>query len=157
MKPSKFFLRLVSQCFLAISSILLLASCDVYQPENTVAPNEAPILADCFTYFHLTAWEDTNQDGLWDEKEIPLEGVEFFIDGDYANSIKYGKATSDSDGRATIDTWSPGECRDNLVFTIRVEPPQGYALTTEAPLHLNLTSQTSTEYQFGLYRLEGDS
>jgi len=157
MKSSKFFLRLVRQCFLAISSIFLLASCGIYQPEDTDDPNEASVLADCFITFYLTAWEDTNQDGLWDESESPLEGAQFFVDGNYANSIKYGTATSDSEGRAAIDTWSPGECPENYIFNIRVEPPSGYALTTEASLIHEQENQESPKYQFGFYLLQGDS
>lgn len=162
MRSAKSKPRFVRKCFLALWSIFLLAGCgvsqletpDIHEEELNISEEKA-VLADCFTYFNLTAWEDSNQDGIWNEEESPMEGVIFFVDGFYVSSSNRGKASSNSEGQATIDTWSPGECMDNN-FTIRAETPDGYAPTTDGPLLYYPKTQTSTEYQFGFFFLEDE-
>jgi uncharacterized protein YceK len=111
--------------------------------------NSDQVLADCFVNFYLTAWEDLNGDGVWDEDEPPLEGVEFRMIGNYAHSFAGGKGTSDKQGEASIDAWAPGGCPNPFDFNLQAQTPEGYRLTTAAEVIHDASSEQVGRYQFG--------
>lgn len=111
-------------------------------------PPTPAIEADCFLSFRVAAWQDLNGDGLWDASESPLEGVEFRLQGQFAQM--WGSPyLSGEDGRLTITTWSPGGCIDGD-YTITAVPPESYESTTPASITFSLTSADHLyEAQFG--------
>jgi hypothetical protein len=112
------------------------------------------VQADCFVNFYLTAWEDLNGDGAWDESEPPLESVSFIVRGNYAHSIAGGKAVSDENGEAAIDTWAPGECLQVYSFSVEAEAPEGYRLTTAAEILHDGSQKPVGRYRFGFVSVE---
>jgi hypothetical protein len=101
-------------------------------------PTESEIMADCWIFFYLSAWIDTNGDGLWDESEAPLPDVEFHIDGRriaYINS-KY-PGVSDENGLCTLLIYYPGFCAA-AEYEITAIPPESYQPTTPNSLSLYL-------------------
>ncbi|MDO9546087.1 MAG: hypothetical protein Q7J07_04975 [Pelolinea sp.] len=113
---------------LILFAILLLTGCsnEILFLKKTPTPQ---ILADCFVTFYPYAWVDSNANGTLDDGELPLQNVEFAVDGMYAYSAAKGRGISDEDGNARIDTWTPGECPEK--FTVRATLPDGYLLTTD--------------------------
>jgi streptogramin lyase len=87
---------------------------------------------DCAWYASVEAWVDENANGIWDEGEPPLEGVEFHVDDVLNGYTNMGNAISDWKGIARISLWLPG-C-PKARFEVYAEPPTGYRLTTDARL-----------------------
>lgn len=115
-------------------------------------PADNEVLADCFIYFYLTAYEDADHDGVRDEGEQGLEEVTFVVRGNYAHSVAGGRAVTDHDGQATIDTWSPGSCQDfGTQFSIDATVPSGFTSSTNFPIEVDGTA-FSQEYAFGFMR-----
>jgi hypothetical protein len=112
-------------------------------PTNTTAINE-----DCFLVFHIGAWQDINGNGLWGSSEPPLEGVKFDLHGVFAELWGY-PYLSGEDGWVTLETWSPGGCREQD-FTIIAGPPVSYEPTTPASITISIsTGKSPFEAQFG--------
>lgn len=97
------------------------------------------ILADCFPGADVFAWLDENGNGIWDEGEPPLAGIEFYLGPTAAFSYE----TTGEDGLAHISAWAPGEC---LVMQITAVTFTGYTLTT--PQKVDYLS-TNSDYRFG--------
>lgn len=135
----------IKQALLVLGLVIALVGCS-FDPFGTPTP---PVLADCFVNFRLSAWVDVNSNGHWDEEEPPLQGVEFLVSGPYAHSVAGGKDTSDEKGEAGIDTWSPGECIEGAELTVLAEVPEGYELTTLAPIMHDGSTGLNGEYAFG--------
>lgn len=129
-----------------LATALILSGCASLISQPTPTPE--PVMADCFIYFHLTAWEDLNANGIQDDGEGPLEGVEFTVNGPYAYSISHGKGSTDADGYVSIDTWSPDDCPETDEFEINAIPPTGYALPADLPFRTKADSM-SNDYAFG--------
>ena len=145
----------MNKVLLALCALFLLAGCSNTGDLPTAAPEieEKEVLADCFLYFHLTAWIDENANGELDAGELPLAGVEFRVDGGYASSTSKGRATSDEEGNATVDTWTPGGCPDT--FSISATPPEGYTLTTESPVVVTEPFSARVDAAFG-FQVSGE-
>lgn len=86
---------------------------------------------DCEWSTTVKTWVDTNENGAWDNNELPLADVKCFIEGSYA--VGLGEAVSNQDGKASLSIMLAG-CPEEAVFSIYVEPPSGYLLTTQARL-----------------------
>lgn len=132
---------------IAVSLIFTIPACSHFSQDESTPP--PMILADCFFDFHLSAWHDLDGNGLWDTSELPLEGVVFRIDGQFASLLSDYPGTSDEDGQCIIRTWAPGECAAGD-YTITAAPPESYEPTTSNPITLSLTPvDFSNEAQFG--------
>jgi hypothetical protein len=113
---------------------LLLSACSTLSPTSEV-------LADCFLSFRVAAWQDLDGDGLRDASEPPLEGVEFRLQGTFAQM--WGDPyLSDADGDLTIRTWSPGSCVEQD-YTITALPTESYEPTTPASVTFSLATGDS--------------
>jgi hypothetical protein len=86
-------------------------------------------LVDCFWSADAYAWVDTNRDGVIDDAEPPLEGVEL----DFSLSFVDG-ATTGPDGNAHIWAMIPSECQPEGSLTLIAKAPAGYTPTTETAL-----------------------
>jgi hypothetical protein len=142
-----------------VIGVLLIAACGLVTPSPTATPSPTSTLeptsiptpealGDCFLSFRVTAWQDLNGDGLWDASEPPLEGVEFRLQGPFAQI--WGKPyLSDADGELTISTWHPGSCIEQD-YTITAVPTESYEPTTPASATFSpATGDSSYEGQFG--------
>lgn len=111
-------------------------------------------LADCIWDATGEAWVDENANGIWDEGEPPLEGVEFHVDDILNGHADVGRATSDWDGKANISVWLPG-C-PKARFEVYAEPPSSYRLTTDVRLPVEGTGYgDSGPFRFGFALLPG--
>lgn len=110
------------------------------------------VLADCFVTFRLGAWEDLNEDGVWDASEPPLAGVKFPAPGRFAQY--WGDPfVSGADGWLEISAWAPGNCPEQDI-PVTVVPPESYELTTPASLTLSLTrGESAYAVQFGFRKV----
>ncbi|MCA9934178.1 MAG: hypothetical protein KC415_09655, partial [Anaerolineales bacterium] len=109
-------------------------------PTAVPTPTTTPaVLADCFQSATAVAWLDDNGNGVWDEGERPLPGVQFAL----SPVAQDGTATSGEDGVAEIFAWAPGEC---MAITITAVAFPGYILTT--PKILDYVA-ANTDYAFG--------
>ncbi len=143
------------QYAMTLMAVLLSGCGSISIPPQTTPstfPQSTPtveVLADCFMYFHLLAWEDSDADGVREEGEPPLEGVEFSITGYYAYSFAGGQGTTDAQGLLTIDTWAPGGCGGDD-FEIRATPPEGYLASSDTTLKVS-PGQIPLDFEFGFY------
>jgi hypothetical protein len=119
--------------------VLFLSSC------GTVTPTPE-VMSDCFESFKIAAWQDLNGDGLWDISEPPLEGVEFHLQGIFAQKWGPDPDSSKGDGWLSILIWSPGDCIEQE-YTITVVPPESYEPTT--PTTVTFSDSLPFEAQFG--------
>lgn len=87
------------------------------------------IMADCFIEFNLKAWQDENINGVWEDSEAPLRGVDFSIDGEIGQSWPRESCQTDEKGQCNIKVWYPGFCSAKD-FTIKANPPGSYTPTT---------------------------
>ena len=129
-----------------------LSACGAAATPNGVATPDAAgtpeVLADCFISFHVVAWQDIDENGLWDTSEPPLEGVEFRLQGTFAQ--RWGEPfLSGADGKLSIRTWSPGQCMEQD-YEITAVPPDFYEPTTPASITFTLAPGDPVyEAQFG--------
>jgi hypothetical protein len=86
-------------------------------------------MVDCFWSADAYAWVDTNRDGVIDDAEPPLEGVEL----DFSLSFVDG-ATTGPDGNAHIWAMIPSACQPEGSLTLIAKAPAGYTPTTETAL-----------------------
>lgn len=107
-------------------------------PEST--ETDEGIQADCFQTATALAWLDENGDGLHDEGEPPLPGIEFVLE-----PTVYSRTTSDKNGIAAIFATTPGDVCPELL-TIAVSRHDGYTLTTT---HLMQFTDPDRIYAFG--------
>ena len=138
--------KYLGKMLVSLGLVVVLMGCTA-NPLTTPTPDL--VLADCFVYFYLSAWVDVDGDGVWDEEEVPLPGIEFSISGKYATSLVEGRQTSDENGEASIDTWSPGACLDDAGLTVHAEPPEGYEVSTGSPVLHDASSGLNGTYTFG--------
>lgn len=79
---------------------------------------------DCGWGGTVTTWFDANGNSIWDADEQPLAGVK--IDSNYTDV-----ETTDPNGKAKFDIWSPGcSCNKDYDLRFHATAPMGYRLTT---------------------------
>jgi hypothetical protein len=143
--PALFFMLVVAAC----------TSLPLSEPRPT--PTREEVLADCFITFHLSAYEDFDLDGVRDEGEEGLAGIEFVLNGNYAHSVAGGRAVTDQNGDATIDTWSPGGCQEfSSQFSIDAVAPADYTPSADFPFEVH-SDRFTQQYEFGFYPAARDS
>jgi len=107
---------------------------------TAVATSTTEALADCIQSATAVAWLDENGDGIRDEGEPPLPGIEFVLEPSVSS-----RAISDENGVATIFATTPGAvCPENS--RVMVSQFGGYLLNTPAALDY---VDADTEYLFG--------
>ena len=112
-------------------------------------PTTELIQADCFWSATATAWLDENGNGVKDESEAPLEGIEFVLE-----PSAYSRTKTNSDGVAQILATTPVDgsevsCDDLLAeMNPSVFPTQydGYQLTTNDQVPY---TGSDADYEFG--------
>ena len=120
----------------------------VAAPSTVTPAADREVLADCFLSFQVEAWQDVDKNGLWDESEPPLEGVEFRLRGAFAQ-IWGDPFLSGADGKLSIRTWAPGTCIEQD-YGITAVPPDSYEPTTAASITFALApGDFHYEAQFG--------
>jgi hypothetical protein len=140
--------RKMIPALLVAMATLFLGACGTSTLHIELPTPTPKVLADCFLSFQIAAWQDLDEDGLWDTTEPPLEGVEFRLQGTFAQ-MWGAPYLSKADGRLTITTWSPGRCGEQD-YAITAVPPESYEPTTPASIAFSLTSVDSFyEAQFG--------
>lgn len=151
MKRTILFILIVSGLFVATACTptRVIVDYDPIVPENNAAPDSFPtatpeILADCFQWATATVWLDENGNGVWDDGEAPLAGIEFVLE-----PTVYSRTLSDENGIAEIFATTPGAgCPENQqVMAVRFD---GYVPTTEKSLAY---TGVDTEYLFGFQPL----
>lgn len=85
---------------------------------------------------------------------LHIKGVEFIVGGMYAYSMTRGRGINEENGEVTIDTWTPGSCPER--FSVQVEVPEGYELTTEAPVKHGGSNGLSGRYVFGFRSIDNN-
>jgi protocatechuate 3,4-dioxygenase beta subunit len=93
---------------------------------------------DCEWEARVKAWIDMNEDGRWDDAELPLPDVTTFVEGAYTVGI--GEASTNEEGEAHLSTMLAG-CPKDIVLSVGAEPPSGYRLTTQARLPARETDE----------------
>lgn len=84
---------------------------------------------DCIWYDEAKAWVDENKNGVWDDDEKPLAGVQFFIDDTLNGHVDVGEeAISGEEGNAELSVWLPG-C-PSVEFEVYVKSPDGFEVFT---------------------------
>ena len=114
--------------------------------------------ADCVWYDEADAWVDENQNGVWDNEEEPLAGVQFFVD-DIRNDYQDvgDEAISAEDGKAHLSVWLPG-C-PNVKFEIYANPPEGFQATTSDRLAVSKDAFRNSQqdlFSFGFVASSGE-
>lgn len=107
--------------------------------------------SDCGWGDKAKAWVDVNENGIWDDGEAPLSGVQFFIDDVQNDYQDVGReAITDENGEANLIVWMPG-C-PNVSLEISVQPPDGYRSTTPDRIAVSkkeLRNSNEDEFLFG--------
>lgn len=103
-------------------------------PLPSATPNfEEYAFADCGYSAIGKAWLDINTNGIWDDDEVPLSGVRFFVDDIYNRFRRVNdEAITDQNGQAFINVFLPG-CPTYKFEIYTVMEPK-YRLTTPARL-----------------------
>ena len=108
---------------LVLSLVVLIAACE------PATPPVATEVADCGWDGTAVAWLDTNNNGIWDEDEVPLTNVEFYVDGWNDWYIDDAFASKDAPtGGVGIVVWLAG-CPD-VSFQACAEVLENYGPTT---------------------------
>jgi hypothetical protein len=80
-------------------------------------------------------WVDSNENNVWDEGELPVEGVEFQVNDTRNNYLDVGSsAISDWEGNSRVLVWLPG-C-PSAKFEVLAIPPAGYYLLSDQALKI---------------------
>ena len=106
-------------------ALLMVLACQAVQPPLPVSTATPEILADCFFSAEAFAWLDANGNGLRDEGEPPLAGVEV----NFSLTFLSG-ATTGPDGLAHVSGMYPSACDSSLANSLVATAPEGYAPTT---------------------------
>jgi len=86
---------------------------------------------DCYWQADALAFEDLNADGIYQEEEPPMEGIQLSLFVYYRNGGQKGPESqfvTEKDGKVNVGTYLPG-CPD-VTFTLISQIPEGYELTT---------------------------
>ena len=145
--------RPIGSILLMIMTFILLGACGSIPQatQSVVTPTQIPeVMADCFLSFHAAAWQDMNADGIWDQSESSLQGVEFDLQGPYAQKWDPAPYPDKGEGWYTIQTWAPGECIPGE-FILSASAPDSYQATTSASM--TFSSSGPFEARFGFQPL----
>lgn len=133
--------------------IILLIALQGCAPTTGGLPTTELIQADCFWSATAAAWLDANGNGVKDESEAPLEGIEFVLEPSV-----YSRTKTNGDGVAQILATTPIDgsevsCEDLLAeMNPSIFPTQyeGYQLTTnDREPYIG----SDTDYEFGFQRI----
>lgn len=131
--------------------VLFLSACGISTRVEVSTATSTPdqyLMADCWHFFRVTAWQDLDGNGLRDVSEPPLEGVKFDIRGPIAE-IDNPTLLSNADGRLDIEVYHPGKCFVET-YTIIAFTPDSYEPTTLSSVTFSLNSdETVYEVHFG--------
>lgn len=117
---------------------------DTSAPPGSSNPSASAAI-DCGWSRTLRAWIDTNQNGVWDTNEKPLEGVTFLIHDTVSNSTA---RSFPSDSQGVVNQFLLlGGC-PNVAFEVSAETPSNYKATTPMPIRSNLANNDE-EFSFG--------
>jgi hypothetical protein len=86
---------------------------------------------DCYWEAYAFAFEDVNADGIYQEEEPPMEGVQLSLFVYYRNGRQKGSESpfvTGKDGKVHVGTFLPG-CPD-VTFKLISQLPEGYEFTT---------------------------
>ncbi len=120
-------------------ALLMALACQAVQPPPPVPTATPEVLADCFFSADPFAWVDTNGNGLREDNEPPLEGVEVSF------SLTFlGSATTGPDGTAHVSGMYPSACDPALENSLVAVAPEGYAPTTALILPYSDARETYT-------------
>ena len=97
------------------------------------------------------AWNDDNQNGVWDSGEKALANVKFWVDDTLNNYQKVNEfysetVTTNAEGNIEIFIFLPG-CPE-VELEVYTETPQHCTLTTQERIPINFNSQYPV-YSFG--------
>lgn len=99
-------------------------------------------VADCLWQASVTAWVDSNGNGLVEADEPPLSEVKIHLYEAESQLVNLSwPATTDKDGDAQLNIPIPG-CVDTL-FEISVDIPNGYRITTRPRIQVHSDIQES--------------
>lgn len=85
-------------------------------------------VSDCQWTRTVQVWNDANADGVRDEGEAPLAGVQIVVD-DVKNQLqRVGSGTSDANGETLLSVFIPG-CPETAM-QLHAEAPVGFCPTT---------------------------
>ena len=141
--------------------MLIIQSCNRLSVSTTPSQTPLPSFTPTFEYAESSdclwrgtgrAWNDDNQNGVWDLGEKPLANVKFWVDdplNDYqkVNDGLYSDTTAtNADGNVEIVVGLPG-CPD-VEFEVYTEIPVNCELTTQERISVNFNTQ-SPVYSFG--------
>ena len=109
-------------------------------------------IADCTWQGYARAWIDSNGDGRVGANELPLGGVEMYVEQDQFQLIDLRlPVITDRNGDVQFNVSLPG-CSKTL-FEIYVNIPQGYRITTRPRIEVSpdveANSRTEPVYYFG--------
>ena len=96
-------------------------------------------MGDCIWDFEYRAFNDANQNGIWDVGEAPLSGVEIALEHAWYGDIT--RSTTNSDGEASTTKF--GDCR--FEWFIRAKVPNQMIATTE----IEIEAFRPGEFAFG--------
>ena len=90
-----------------------------------------PGIPDGCVFGTAKAWDDQNENGLWDKSEAPLAGVEFVVINNQQEYRFRDRSTSDKNGEAELLTF-PYTCDSlhGINLLVQATPPEGYRATT---------------------------
>jgi len=107
---------------------LIILSCSISIISSCTAV--ATEVADCAWSAPLLTWNDTNENGVWDDGEQPIEGVRFEVNDVLNNYENVGaQAVSDWEGKAQASVWLAG-C-PSAKFEVLAFSPEGYSFVSD--------------------------
>ena len=112
----------------------------------------AACAADCGWSGCGEAWIDQNEDGVWDDDEVPLDGVKFAIHDAKNNAYSPELMVSAKDGTVDLYMFLPG-C-PKVKLEVYVDTPAGYRLTTEARVPVSEEGEVA---RFGFAPVKGQN
>ncbi len=140
----------------AIIFVLLICACgtSIHPTRPIATPTQIPtsdqsVMGDCWHTFELSAWQDSDGDGLWGKSEFPLESVRFDIIAGPVAEVRGYPPLSNAEGQLDMEIWHPGGCFDET-YTITAQPPESYQPTTPTSVTFLLKPyETEYKWQFG--------
>lgn len=139
--------RKITSAIYVTTTALFVSACSMLTLTPWARPTPTPeIMSDCFMSFKVAAWEDLNGDGVWGVSEQPLAGVEFHLQGIFAQQWGPDPDPSNGEGWFSILIWSPGDCIEQE-YTLSAIPPESYEPTT--PTVVTFSDPSHFKAQFG--------